>query len=180
LQSCEWGKFLEFLSAGRRALNKKMGYLHLIRERTGGEKMSQPNKELIDIKAKFDAWRAARGKRGRIPEQLWELALSLVDRYPLTTIVKELHLNMRQLKLRLDDQKAEPAKAIKTEFLEITTQQIDTINSKAVSAYMPSQAQGSRIECKIVLKKVDGNKLKLRLPIEWQQIESLCNSFLRQ
>lgn len=56
---------------------------------------------LESVKQKFDHWRATRGKRGRIPDTLWELVAPLMHQYRHTEISSALSLNHSQLKKQL-------------------------------------------------------------------------------
>lgn len=52
--------------------------------------------DLTSVKVEFEKWRAARQGRERIPEQLWQSAVSLLANYSFNEVRKELHLNPRQ------------------------------------------------------------------------------------
>jgi hypothetical protein len=89
------------------------------------------NKSIVDpleaAAKQFDSWRATRGKRGPIPEQLWELAVSLIDQYSFTTIIRKLRLSGRAFKKRLKPEFA--AKKTKTmKFIDFSHQVSKTIN----------------------------------------------------
>jgi hypothetical protein len=50
--------------------------------------------DLSRTRALFEQWRATRsGLREKIPEQLWQAAIALRDRYPVSQLCRELHLS---------------------------------------------------------------------------------------
>lgn len=53
---------------------------------------------LESVTQRFDHWRATRIKRGRIPNELWELAAPLLSKYNHNKIASALKMNYAQLK----------------------------------------------------------------------------------
>lgn len=53
---------------------------------------------LETVTQRFDHWRATRIKRGKIPNELWELAAPLLSQYNHNKIVSALKINHAQLK----------------------------------------------------------------------------------
>ena len=51
---------------------------------------AEPLDDLARVRAEFDAWRSARPGPGRLPEHLWALAASLLDRYSVPVVAREL------------------------------------------------------------------------------------------
>jgi len=49
------------------------------------------------VRAEFEEWRSQRVGRPPIPKTLWAKAVSLLDRYPISTVSRELHLNSKRL-----------------------------------------------------------------------------------
>lgn len=56
---------------------------------------------LEGVLQRFESWRLSRTKRGQIPEDLWEAAVSLCNRYPLSRVSQELRLNYTDLRKRV-------------------------------------------------------------------------------
>ena len=56
---------------------------------------------LETVRAAFEQWRSTREKRSRIPENLWEAAVSLSPFYSALCISKTLRLNYRELRHRI-------------------------------------------------------------------------------
>jgi hypothetical protein len=59
--------------------------------------MRSKKPELEEVVSQFEAWRAKRHGR-LIPDELWEAALSLLDRYPPSTICRHLRLDAGRFK----------------------------------------------------------------------------------
>ena len=57
---------------------------------------------LKQAQEQFEHWRQSRKKRGPIPDELWELAVSLYPNYSLYRISKVLRLNYTDLKHRVN------------------------------------------------------------------------------
>jgi len=56
-----------------------------------------PN-DLLQARNRFQAWRSRQRGRGRIPHELWELAVQLVHRYGLSRTASMLRLDYYSLK----------------------------------------------------------------------------------
>ncbi len=54
-----------------------------------------------DVKDQFENWRQTRENRGRIPDRLWEAAVSLCQTHSISQVSKTLRLNHTDLKLRV-------------------------------------------------------------------------------
>ncbi len=52
------------------------------------------------VRHRFEAWRKRRGRRGRIPEALWEAAVGLCREYSLCEVSRSLRVNYNDLKDR--------------------------------------------------------------------------------
>jgi len=62
------------------------------------------NKQLTleQVQEQFEQWRRSRGKRGAIPDTLWQAAILLFPDYGLHRISKALRLNYTDLKHRVN------------------------------------------------------------------------------
>jgi hypothetical protein len=62
------------------------------------------NKKLTleQVQEQFEHWRRSRGKRGAIPDALWQAAIMLFPDYALHRISKALRLNYTDLKHRVN------------------------------------------------------------------------------
>src|SRR3989442_12548828 len=93
--------------------------------------------DLPFVRTEFEAWRARRIGRKRIPESLGAAALALLDRYPLTLICRELRLSPKQLRKRraADNQKLHFAQRQQPQqaFLELSSRALTTPQRSARS-----------------------------------------------
>ena len=113
---------------------------------------------LARVRAEFDHWRATRSGRGRIPDRLWRLAVSLLDSCSTTAICKELRVSARDLhkhRPALTDPSLRPQTATPA-FLELRA--VDLTRSPSYRTPVPlSPAYPSRA----VLERADGSRLTL-------------------
>lgn len=138
--------------------------------------------DLEGVKASFDAWRKNRKGRTRIPEQLLDAAIALLDYYPFHKIRKELNLNTKQLQKVVAAAKYEatPSEKLaentiptsKSIILETTEDQILTHNL-TLSTQQEFVAHTPQI-CQITLERRDGTRLSLSLPLDWRYLPTLC------
>jgi hypothetical protein len=56
---------------------------------------------LETVAHQFEHWRTTRGKKGRIPGELWKLVTPLIGQYNLNEIASALRLNYAQIKTRV-------------------------------------------------------------------------------
>lgn len=106
-----------------------------------------PKLTLEDVLKEFERWRATRGQRTRIPEELWEAAIKLSSDYTPHQISKALHLNYLTLKNRIlstGQDKLLPAQDPDSSFIEV-----DFFKNISTS------------ECSVEIEKSDGSKMKM-------------------
>jgi hypothetical protein len=71
--------------------------------------VEKDNPTLESVTRQFEAWRANRQKRDRIPRHLWQAAAQLCKDYPITQVCRCLRLSFADLKKHLPGEKKEPA-----------------------------------------------------------------------
>ena len=99
---------------------------------------------LEKAQGQFSTWRKTRKKRGPIPEELWDVAISLSELYTVYQISKDLHLNYTALKDRVEAQRMMPSEEPNRQtFIEL-----------------PSMASG---EISLELENKAGGKMKIHL-----------------
>src|SRR3954471_22988059 len=81
--------------------------------------MSALPDDLSRTRALFEHWRATRSGRGKIPEQLWQAAIALRDRYPVSQLCRELHLSAGALRAHLRKAAAQPVAPAPAEFVPL-------------------------------------------------------------
>lgn len=133
--------------------------------------MSSLPDDLSRTRTMFEQWRATRTGRSKIPDPLWQAAITLQDRYSIGQICRELHLCDTDLRAR-------------TRALQATSQSPSpTFVALPPEAFAPPATTPPVVppgEIRLVWERADGTRLHLCLPAsEWAQAESLCMAFLR-
>ena len=111
---------------------------------------------LEEVHRRFQRWRDTRTKRReRIPPELWQMAVDLLDQYNLNQVSRALKLNYTDLKKRrdagfrgLDSHKAPTGVVAETGFVELPIK--DPL------------ARGD-VDCVLDLEDTDGRKLKMTI-----------------
>ena len=129
--------------------------------------------DLSRTRTLFEHWRATRsGLREKIPEELWQAAVALRDRYPVSQLCRELHLSAGALRARLREAEAQPIAATPTEFVPLRLEMLGLPGADRPAT--PTEAP-----IRLVWERADGTRLQLLLPASWwAQAESLCQAFL--
>ena len=66
----------------------------------GSKRQAESSKEVIAAQKQVERWRTTRKKAGRMPEELWDLAVELSKVYGLNPIARALGLDYYSLKRR--------------------------------------------------------------------------------
>ena len=145
--------------------------------------MQDPNDDLARTRHAFQLWRANRQRRTRIPLALWQQAVSLLDRFPISRVARELQLDPSALKKR---QALTGAHVNQT----LTTPQFFTLSSLDLTQHChcephpqmtSSASQLTEADLRLVIEHSAGHCLTLSLPpSQWPRLETLCLSILRQ
>jgi len=101
-----------------------------------------------EVREQFEQWRRTRRKRGLIPEQLWEAAISLTKEYTIHEITKTLRLNYQKFKERAQRKEKEK------DDLRVTRAQFFELNV--------SHAHKG-VECVIEIEDLKGSRMKMSL-----------------
>ncbi len=144
--------------------------------------MLTANDDLACTRQAFVAWRANRRGHTRIPHDLWDQAMLLLDRHPITHVARELRLDPTELRKRrrTAHQSLASENAPAPQFLEVRASSLDSKTS-------PAPTSGSRPPClnteatlSLQIERADGHRLTLSAPpSEWSRIEALYSLFLR-
>jgi hypothetical protein len=144
--------------------------------------ISAPSLDLDQVKAEFQAWRKRRVGRERIPEHLWAAAIELLNRYPISTVQKQLLLNLNQLKQRSANSQLNKQPLAKQQFLEIKPAEIAALqphssnNRRSLSSIKPV----TEPICRIAFERNDGSRLTISLPADSNIIPAICANLLRE
>lgn len=119
------------------------------------------------VQQDFKAWRSSRTKRTKIPDDLWDKTLKLLEHYPISQVVRDLGLNGGQVYVkRKQQQEANPnVSPVKTpvNFLELN---MPPLNTTGIS--------NNRLE----IKRSDGITLLLEQLTE-QALLQILNQFMQ-
>lgn len=131
--------------------------------------------DLESVRATFEQWRAGRKVLGgRVPQNLRDAAVRLLDRYCLPEISGALRIRQDTLRRYRDEAKESlsSSQSGSPDFLQVTNeQQLACSNDDPVLG---------RATCTVIIERVDGSRLIVRLPANSCTIESLFASFIRQ
>lgn len=110
----------------------------------------QINQPIEDVRDTFDLWRAARQKKGPLPEELWSSAVALCARHSLSQVSQALRLNYSDLQKRVNGRNGSG----KAHIPEITF--VDVINS------CKAESSGRVSECSLEIRDPEGFSLKMQ------------------
>jgi hypothetical protein len=131
--------------------------------------------DILEIKARFETWRANRKYlREPIPDELWNAAAALSQRYPPSLVGRVLKIDPSRLKKFLIKRSARTSTRKKPQatFFQLPTE----IALPQVDAPSPQSPTG----CRLQIERPDGSRLTLTLPsLDLVSISRLCAEFLR-
>lgn len=105
---------------------------------------------MVEVQQLFEQWRRGKKRRDRIPEVLWEAAVSLSRHLSANRIAKLLHLNHTEV---VDHIRTHKEGDGMTAFIEL-----DPSECKAQAAMI---SPGAAVECVIEMEKAGGTKMKI-------------------
>ncbi len=129
--------------------------------------------DLLKLKARLDAWRAARKHaRQPIPDEFRQAAVEMAKRYSPSLVRHTLKLDPWRLQ-KLANKKPGPARhKLQTAFFTLPPEAATLLSTPPV----PQDAAG----CRLQLERPDGARLTLTLPsLDFMSINRLCTDFLR-
>src|SRR5262245_56907328 len=130
---------------------------------------------LLELKARFETWRANRKYvREPIPDELWNAAADLSRRYPTSLVGRVLKLDPSRLKKLLIKRSAHTSVRQKPQaaFFQLPT---EIALPGAGSPLLQSPTS-----CRLQIERPDGSRLTLTLPsLDLASINRLCADFLR-
>lgn len=128
--------------------------------------------QLTQTRAAFEAWRANRRGRQRIPESLWNAAASLLNTYSLSVVARELRLNPKDLRQR---QRGTANPGRRPRFVELTG-----VALASGQTTVSNGPKGPGSEIRLNLERGDGSRLSVTLSsAEWERVEQLWTAFVR-
>jgi hypothetical protein len=130
--------------------------------------MLSASDDLTRTRVLFEQWRATRHGRSKIPDELWQAAVALHDRYSASQLCRELHVSAGALRSRLLEGTAKKPSSCPA-FVALPTTDL------AWSATTLPTTE----EIRLVWERADGTRLHLCLPVsQAAQVVALCTAFL--
>ena len=108
-----------------------------------------PSPDAIKVQTRFELWRKNRSKRGKIPNQLWLVAVELTNHHSANQVAKLMRLNVSELKRRMSmasNPTVELEEKPSLSFIEL-----------------PKISDYDSESCEIDLKRSDGSQMQIRL-----------------
>jgi hypothetical protein len=142
------------------------------------EAMVRDDLSLARVRAEFDQWRSGRSGRGRIPDRLWRLAVSLLDSFSTAVVCRELRLSAGDLRKHRQalDAKAPAPKTAVPAFVELRA-----VDLTPAPAPRTSGVDAPAPPVRAVIERGDGSRLTLELaPTTSAVLESVITMFLRR
>lgn len=156
--------------------------------------------ELEKVREEFEAYRGGSVGRRDLPEELWMKAVGLLERYPASTVCRELRLNSQRLNSKRSSgqgtgsverhgggqRKRSRGSRSTPDFLELSAGQIATAGGRRGSEIERGSGQYGACDeltnssWTITIERADGTRLTARLPGNWAGIEALCTRFLTE
>jgi len=129
---------------------------------------SSNSSTLSEVISHFEAWRATRVGKSRIPAHLWQEAIDLYPSYTVSEITKPLRLGHSDFKKKISqiEQNLTP-----TDFIRIDQSPAKTDIS--TSHQLPKDNQATTIE----LEKGDGSRIRIQRELNDQALISIIKSY---
>ena len=125
--------------------------------------------KLNEVISHFEAWRATRVGKSRIPAHLWQEAIDLYPSYTVSEITKPLRLGHSDFKKKVSqiEQNLTP-----TDFIRID--QTPTGTDTSTSHQLINEHQTTTIE----LEKGDGSRIRIQRELNDQALLSIIKGYL--
>lgn len=147
------------------------------------------DQELQSVMSRFEDWRKncrELGRRSRIPEELWDLAVALTEKYAIGSVAKVLRLGYDDFKKRVQRQSLKGHDADADADASLNQLQSPSFVELKLSAPFGSPGLGSGSQgtqgsqCLMELSRADGTHMRIYSTAESSiDITRLCESFLK-
>jgi hypothetical protein len=138
---------------------------------------TKPSITIEQVKAEFASWRSTRVGKQRIPQQLWQMAVALLDTHSTSTVSNVLKLDYGQLKQRAVALNVKTHHLSSQSFLEVKPQQLSASISKL--PLQPNTGSQPEFHCTILIERIDGSRVTITLPTHSALLSSLCANLLK-
>ena len=95
-------------------------------------KQSAIENKLLSLKSRFEDWRRTREKKGPIPDDLWDAAISIAKKFGVAKVALELRLDYNKLK-RLSVRPELSHHQRNPEFIEVTQPYVSPVHQCDIS-----------------------------------------------
>lgn len=131
--------------------------------------------ELLELKTRFDRWRAARKYQSEpIPDELRGAALEMAKRYPSSLLQQVLKVQLWHLKKRGAAKR--PVRAVAPKSSQAAFFKLPTESVLPASASASPSNNGFRLQ----IERPDGARLTITVPpLDAVSLQRLCADFLR-
>ncbi len=129
-------------------------------------RVGEPQLNLEQVKSHFDNWRNTRKKMGKIPEELWKEAVSLISKHNSTIIYKTLGLSPADFKKKVEYYQNTAFSISSQSFVEVSLES----QSKQPTDNLPRIMIQGKNDYQMILEGFQAENLDL---------PSLIESFLR-
>jgi len=144
--------------------------------------MLTADNDLARTRHAFELWRANRRGRSRIPHDLWDQAVLLLDHHRITHVTRELRLDPTELRKRrrAAHQPLAPKNAPAPQFLEVRASGLNSKTGSTLSSDPSLSRLTTEAAVRLQIERADGHRLTLSVPSsEWSHIEALYSLFLQ-
>ncbi len=144
--------------------------------------MLTANDDLARTRQAFDAWRVNRRGRTRIPPELWDQAVLLLNHHPITHVARQLRLDPTKLRKRrlAAHQSVLPNSSPAPHFLEVRASGLNSKSSPTLTSDPGAPRLTTESAWRLQIERADGHRLTVSVPSsEWSRIEALYSLFLR-
>ena len=146
--------------------------------------MHATNDDLAHTRQAFAKWRANRRGRTRIPPELWEKAVALLDHHRITHVARELHIHPTELRKRrlaaLSHRPLVPSTSLAPQFLEVRPSGLSSKTGPPLTSPPAPPRLATEMALRLQIERADGHRLTLSMSSsEWSRLEALYSLFLR-
>lgn len=128
-----------------------------------GKTDNQTPKDLRLLQQRVEQWRQTRKRRGPMPEELWQDAVQLAEKYSMTKVIGLLGVDYTALKKRMGDQGQKKAVKNTVRFVECRPKkfdsQVDDLKSPETGACCIEFSDPSGYSLKVQIVRVSRQSL---------------------
>ena len=117
--------------------------------------LATPNTDLKRVQQRLNAWRSQQTGRKRIPSELWDIILALLDKHPMSQVSKALRISYEQIRI----QRSAKIAAISSDELDfvsvpVSSPVIAPEHPKSTHPVSIALANGVAVQCSLIIKEL--------------------------